>query len=88
MSNGTWTNVAINFNASATASQPIVLRAQTPGNVILNGNSSLKFSAPYLIVNGLYFSGGALTSGSIVRFNSTNCRLTNTAIAIAFYCQL
>lgn len=80
MSNGTWTNVAINFNASATANQPVVLRSQTPGKVILNGNSSLIFSAPYLIVNGLYFSGGALTSGSIVRFNSTNCRLTNTAI--------
>jgi len=80
MTNGTWTNVAINFNAIATAAQPIVLRAQTPGKVILNGSSSLLFSAPYLMVNGLYFKGGALTTGSIVRFNSTNCRLTNTAI--------
>ena len=80
MSNGTWTNVTINFNATATAALPVVLRAQTPGKVILNGSSSLLFSAPYLIVNGLYFSGGALTTGSIVRFNSTNCRLTNTAI--------
>jgi poly(beta-D-mannuronate) lyase len=80
MSNGTWTNVTINFNANATASQPVVLRAQTPGKVILNGSSSLIFSTPYLIANGLYFRGGVLTTGSIVRFNSTNCRLTNTAI--------
>ena len=80
MTNGTWTNVTINFNAIATAVQPVVLRAQTPGKVILNGSSSLIFSAPYLMVNGLYFKGGALTTGSIVRFNSTNCRLTNTAI--------
>ncbi len=80
MTNGTWTNVTINFNATATATQPVVLKAQTPGQVILNGSSSLVFSAPYLIVNGLYFNGGALTSGAIVRFNSTNCRLTNTAI--------
>ncbi|THU36934.1 hypothetical protein FAM09_18395 [Niastella caeni] len=80
MSNGTWTNVTINFNANATATQPVVLRAQTPGQVILNGSSGLIFSAPYLIVNGLYFRGGVLTTGSIVRFNSTNCRLTNTAI--------
>ena len=80
MINGTWTNVAINFNANATAAQPVVLRAQTPGKVILNGSSNLIFAAPYLIVNGLYFKEGALTSGAIVRFNSTNCRLTNTAI--------
>jgi poly(beta-D-mannuronate) lyase len=80
MTNGTWTNVTINFNATATATQPVVLKAQTPGQVILNGSSSLVFSAPYLMVNGLYFNGGALTSGAIVRFNSTNCRLTNTAI--------
>ena len=80
MTNGTWTNVTINFNASATATQPVVLRAQTPGNVILNGSSSLTFSTPYLMVNGLFFSGGALTGGAIVKFNSTNCRLTNTAI--------
>jgi poly(beta-D-mannuronate) lyase len=80
MINGIWTNVTITFNATATAAQPVVLRAQTPGKVILTGSSSLLFSAPYLIVNGLYFSGGALSSGAIVRFNSTNCRLTNTAI--------
>ena len=80
MTNGTWTNVTINFNATATATQPVVLRAQTPGNVILNGSSSLTFSTPYLIVNGLFFNGGALTGGAIVKFNSTNCRLTNTAI--------
>jgi poly(beta-D-mannuronate) lyase len=80
MTNGTWTNVTINFNATATAAQPVVLRAQSPGKVILNGSSSLIFSAPHLIVNGLYFSGGALSGGAIVRFNSTNCRLTNTAI--------
>jgi poly(beta-D-mannuronate) lyase len=80
MSNGTWTNVTINFNATATATQPVVLRAQTPGNVILNGSSSLTFSTPYLIVNGLFFNGGVLTGGAIVKFNSTNCRLTNTAI--------
>src|SRR5690349_24311580 len=45
MTNGTWTNVTINFNATATATQPVVLKAQTPGQVILNGSSSLVFSA-------------------------------------------
>lgn len=80
MINGTWTNVTINFNANATAAQPVVLRSQTPGKVVLDGSSHLVFSAPYLVVSGLYFKEGALTSGAIVRFNSTNCRLTNTSI--------
>ncbi|RPE08145.1 T9SS C-terminal target domain-containing protein [Chitinophaga lutea] len=80
MTNGTWTNVSINFNATATATQAVVLRAQTPGKVILNGNSSLTFSTPYLIASGLCFKGGALTGGAIVRFSSNYCRLTNSAI--------
>ncbi|SIO54004.1 chondroitinase-B domain-containing protein [Chitinophaga niabensis] len=80
MTNGTWTNVSINFNASATATQPVTLRAQTPGKVILTGSSTLTFSAPYLVASGLCFKSGALTGGAIVKFNTNNCRLTSTAI--------
>lgn len=81
MSNGTWTDVAINFSsANATSSNMITLKAQNPGAVILNGASTLTFSAPYLVADGLYFKQGALASGQVVRFNSNNCRLTNSAI--------
>lgn len=79
MMNGVWTDVSINFGATATATRQVVLRAQTPGKVILTGASTLTFSAPNLVASGLCFKGGALSSGAIVNFNSSNCRLTNTA---------
>ncbi|WP_248928540.1 chondroitinase-B domain-containing protein [Paenibacillus hamazuiensis] len=75
LADGTWTDVAINFNSAATASAPVTLKAETYGAVILTGTST-----PYLIADGLYFKNGALSSGQVVRFNSNYGRLTNSAI--------
>jgi len=84
MTNGTWTDQNIFFIGNGTASQPITLQAQTPGQVILNSNSQLHIGGSYLVVDGLRFEGGALSGGSVVEFrsgdNSHHCRLTNTAI--------
>ncbi len=80
MHNGTWTNAVINFNSKATASNPVILRAQTPGKVVLNGKSILKISSPNLVVDGLVFKNGAIESGSVITFESDSCRLTNTVI--------
>lgn len=87
MTNGTWTNQTINFSDFGTSTNPITLRAETPGQVILNGNSTLNISGDWLVVDGLRFEGGSLPDGSnaIVEFrgsngNATNSRFTNSAI--------
>ena len=80
MKDGIWKNAVIDFNSTATESQPITLCAQTPGKVILKGNSTLTFSKPNLIVDGLVFKNGKIDKGSVINLNSDNCRLTNTAI--------
>ncbi|MEI7677624.1 MAG: chondroitinase-B domain-containing protein, partial [Bacteroidales bacterium] len=80
MKDGIWKNATINLNSKANASFPIILRAQTPGKVVLCGNSTLTFSAPYLVVDGLIFKNGYIESGSVITFQSDNCRLTNTII--------
>ncbi len=82
MKDGIWHDAVINFNSKATKSLKITLKAQTPGKVILNGSSRLTFSAPFLIVDGLYFKSGAIdeSSNSVVNFASESCRLTNVAI--------
>lgn len=80
MSDGTWENTAINLNKAGNSTSPITLRANTPGKVILNGTSTLNFSSAYWVVSGLNFNEGALSSGQVVRFSSSNCRLTNSAI--------
>lgn len=80
MKDGNWHDVVIDFNARANASAPVTLRAQSPGKVILEGNSQLTFSASYLTVDGLFFKQGAIASGSVVTFKSDHCRLTNSTI--------
>lgn len=87
MTNGTWTNQQIEFNGFGNSSNPITLRAQTPGQVVINGNSTLDISGDWLVVDGLKFEGGALPNGSraIVEFRgdygeATNSRFTNSAI--------
>ncbi|MEO0588507.1 MAG: polysaccharide lyase 6 family protein, partial [Planctomycetota bacterium] len=86
MADGVWTNQRIDFAGIGTAGNPITLRPQTPGGVILNGDSRLRISGDYLVVDGLHFQGGALAdSDHVVQFRgplgeATNSRLTNSVI--------
>lgn len=85
MANGTWTNQQIDFEGFGTENNPITLRAETPGEVLLNGNSSLDISGDWLHVEGLRFEGGSLSSGHVVEFKgsygeATNSRFSNSAI--------
>ena len=80
MKDGVWHDAFIDCSANATSSKPVTLQAETPGNVVLNGNSRLTFSKPHLVVDGLFFKQGAIDKGSVISFNSDDCRLTNTAI--------
>ena len=41
MKNGIWTNQAISLKGTGTAAYPVVLEAETPGEVILNGSSKI-----------------------------------------------
>ena len=76
MANGTWTDVVISFYAQGVEGDSITLRAETPGQVILNGNSRLKIGGSYLKVDGLWFDQGALRSGHLVEFRRSSSRLT------------
>ena len=86
--NGTYTNFDIEFYADGTPDLPITFRAETPGQVTLNGTSKLFISGDSLIVDGLNFEGGALdVNDSVVEFrqrnnsgHATNSRFTNSRI--------
>jgi poly(beta-D-mannuronate) lyase len=85
MKNGEWVNAAIRFSADATAARPVTLRAETPGQVILKGNSSISINSPYLVVDGMYFKGDPATitpnsNDKLVSMNSDYGRLTNSYI--------
>ncbi|MFA7229105.1 MAG: polysaccharide lyase 6 family protein [Melioribacteraceae bacterium] len=86
MINGEWRDAKILFEASGTKEKPIILKAETAGEVILTGSSSLRIAGDYLIADGLYFKDGALEKGSVIEFrkdedkSSNYSRLTNTVI--------
>jgi len=84
--NGTWTNQTISLRAFGTAAQPIVLEAETPGQVVFNGTSRVSVSGQYIEISGIYFKDGTLSGLPVVEFRTSstnvaeNCRLTNCAI--------
>jgi poly(beta-D-mannuronate) lyase len=82
MADGDWTNQSITFNDAGTAANPITLRAQTPGRVILNGTSKISIGGDYTVTDGLNFIDGTLTSGNIISLtsSSSHSRVTNCAL--------
>src|SRR5437867_2248289 len=51
MRDGVWPDVDLLFSADGTPGQPITLRAQTLGAVHLTGQSRLRLSGSYLVVD-------------------------------------
>jgi poly(beta-D-mannuronate) lyase len=86
LKNGTWTNTTLGFYANGTEENPIIVTAETAGEVVLKGSSRIEIYGKYLEVHNLDFKDGALSSGHVVEFRkgsselAENCRLTNCRI--------
>ncbi|UXP33371.1 hypothetical protein N6H18_05320 [Reichenbachiella agarivorans] len=86
MANGVWKDIQIRFDGQGTEDQPITLRAETPGQVFIEGISDLKFGGQYLVVSGLYFRNGYTPSNTVIDFKfdkdqvANHCRFTNSVI--------
>lgn len=86
MANGSWKDVQIRFTGVGTSDQPITLRAETPGQVIIEGESDLKLAGEFLVVKGLYFKDGHSPSSAVIEFQTDdenfafNCRVTECVI--------
>jgi len=85
LANGTWEDVQIRLTANGTKDHPITLRAETPGQVFIQGESDLKLGGDYLIVSGLYFINGYSPSRSVITFAvedtvANHCIVTNCVI--------
>lgn len=83
LKNGEWKHAKLIVSGFGTKENPITIKAETPGDVILTGSSELKIAGEYIVVEGLWFKDGGTNSKSVVTFrkNSTeyasNSRLTN-----------
>lgn len=68
LKDGTYRDIQIEFFAEGTKEKPIVLRAQTPGNVFIEGQSNLQLGGSYLVVQDLHFRNGYTPSKALIRF--------------------
>lgn len=54
LANGVWKDVEIEFIGNGTKENPITIKAETAGEVFIEGVSNLKFGGEYLVVDGLF----------------------------------
>ncbi len=86
LKNGTYANAEIKFYANGKKFKPIVLKAETPGKVFIEGKSNLTIGGNYLVVRDLYFRNGYTPTKYVIRFKvnndkvAFNCKVTNCVI--------
>lgn len=88
LSDGTWKDQRILFRGEGTEQQPITLRAQTPGKVILTGKSSVTINGQYLLVSGLLLKDGGAGEGKStdgIAVIGHHNRLTDSAVVGGTY---
>lgn len=79
MANGTWENVELLFEGKGLAETPIFLKAETPGKVIISGQSNLRIAGDYLDVSGLVFKNGFTPTSEVISFRKNKESLANNS---------
>lgn len=79
LANGIWKDVELVFKAKGQPEKLIELRAQTPGKVIITGESNLAFSGEYIVISGLVFKDGYTPTGEVISFRTSNVDLANNS---------
>ncbi|WP_228530226.1 polysaccharide lyase 6 family protein [Tamlana sp. I1] len=87
LKNGEWKDANLLAHGNGTKENPVVIKAETAGQVMLTGDSSLSIYGNYVIVSGLWFKDGKTNSKHVVQFRkdsktfANNCRFTNSTIS-------
>ena len=86
LANGVWKDVEIKFVGKGTEEKPITLRAETVGEVFIEGVSNIEIAGDYLFVEGLFFRNGYTPSGDVIAFRTSQenvanyCKVTNCVV--------
>ena len=86
MANGVWTDVELVLKGKGEEGNPIKLQAETPGQVIISGQSNLSFSGEYIEVSNLVFKDGHTPTSAVISYRTgvdelaNNSRVTNCVI--------
>lgn len=77
LKNGVWRDFEILFEGKGTAVQPIVLEAETKGQVLISGQSNLRLAGEHLVVKGLVFKNGFSPTSTVISFRKNKTELAN-----------
>ena len=77
MANGEWENVELRLKGIGTKRNPILLRSETPGKVVISGQSNLAFSGEHIIVSDLIFQNGYTPTNEVISFKTSKTDLAN-----------
>lgn len=86
LADGVWRDFRIVFTGQGKAGKPITLTAQTPGKVILSGQSDLRIGGSHLIVSNLVFRDGWSPTKELISLRrdsktvARNTRLTGIVV--------
>jgi poly(beta-D-mannuronate) lyase len=79
MKNGVWNNVQLELIGEGTAEDPIILKAEEPGGVTIEGISSLKLGGNHLVVQDLYFKNGYTPDNTVIQFKINDGLIANNS---------
>lgn len=79
LADGEWRDFQILFTGEGRAGRPITLTAQTPGGVVLAGQSNLRMAGEHLRVSNLVFKDGWSPTGEVVSFRQDGARRANNS---------
>ncbi len=86
LADGIWRDFEMLVEGKGTADAPITVRGQTPGKVILSGQSNLRLAGEHLVISDLVFKNGYTPTRAVVQFRknkenlANNSRITNIVI--------
>ena len=80
IANGNYRDQVLKWRGKGSQDQPITVRAETPGGVIISGRSSLLIEGEHLVVEGLLFSDGHAAKKNVIEMRGSHCTLRNTVI--------
>jgi poly(beta-D-mannuronate) lyase len=82
LAKGNWPDAQIKVDRGGSVENPLTIRAESPGETLLTGTSFLEINAPHVVVDGLYFTQGAIDPKqfSVIHFKSHHGTVRNTAV--------
>ncbi len=77
---GEYKDLKLKLEVSGKEDARVQIRAETPGGVVISGESCLLLKGEYVTVEGFLFREGHSPIEGVIEFEGSHCRLTNCAI--------